>query len=169
MSFQGVIAGADEEKFIISTSAGYGFISEIRNTLSNKKTGKNFIKLTPQSKLVPPIKILPHHQLIVAISSIGRMLIFSLDSLPILPRGKGNKIINIPKAKFESGEEAMTHICLLGAESKLQLHSGKQFKNFSVKDLENYLSDRAKRGLMLPQGYRKVDRVIEVFDVSEDS
>ena len=51
------------------------------------------------------------------------MLIFSLDSLPILPRGKGNKIINIPKAKFESGEEAMTHICLLGAESKLQLHS----------------------------------------------
>jgi topoisomerase-4 subunit A len=58
---------------------------------------------------------------------------------------------------------------LLGAESKLQLHSGKQFKNFSVKDLENYLSDRAKRGLMLPQGYRKVDRVIEVFDVSEDS
>ena len=58
----------DEEKFIISTSAGYGFISEIRNTLSNKKTGKNFIKLTPQSKLVPPIKLLPHHQLIVAIS-----------------------------------------------------------------------------------------------------
>jgi len=169
VSFQGVIAGADEEKFIISTSAGYGFISEIRNTLSNKKTGKNFIKLTPQSKLVPPIKILPHHQLIVAISSIGRMLIFSLDSLPILPRGKGNKIINIPKAKFESGEEAMTHICLLGAESKLQLHSGKQFKNFSVKDLENYLSDRAKRGLMLPQGYRKVDRVIEVFDALEES
>ena len=97
------------------------------------------------------------------------MLIFSLDSLPILPRGKGNKIINIPKAKFESDEEAMTHICLLGAESKLQLHSGKQFKNFSVKDLENYLSDRAKRGLMLPQGYRKVDRVIEVFDASEES
>ena len=37
----------------------------------------------------------------------------------------------------------------------------KQFKNFSVKDLENYLSDRAKRSLILPQGYRKVDRVID--------
>ena len=43
-----------------------------------------------------------------------------------------------------------------------------RYKN-KVKDLENYLSDRAKRGLMLPQGYRKVDRVIEVFDASEES
>ena len=122
--------------------------------LSNKKTGKNFIKLTPQSKLVPPIKILPHHQLIVAISSIGRMLIFSLDSLPILPRGKGNKIINIPRLNLKVRRSNDTYM-FVRTESKLQLHSGNNLK-ISVLKIENYLSDRAKRGLMLPQGYEKL-------------
>jgi topoisomerase-4 subunit A len=34
--------------------------------------------------------------------------------------------------------------------------------SLKLKDLENYLSTRAKRGMMLPQGYRKVDQVIEI-------
>jgi topoisomerase-4 subunit A len=34
--------------------------------------------------------------------------------------------------------------------------------SLKLKDLENYISTRAKRGMMLPQGYRKVDSVIEI-------
>jgi len=32
------------------------------------------------------------------------------------------------------------------------------------KDLQNYISTRAKRGNMLPQGYRKVDSIIEELE-----
>ena len=39
--------------------------------------------------------------------------------------------------------------------------------NLKLKDCENYISRRAKRGLMLPQGYRKVDKVIEIIDLDE--
>jgi topoisomerase-4 subunit A len=34
-----------------------------------------------------------------------------------------------------------------------------------LKDLENYISTRAKRGNMLPQGYRKVDQMIEEVEL----
>ena len=47
------------------------------------------------------------NRFIVAASNIGRLLIFPLSELPILPKGKGNKVVNIPKVKFESGEEFM--------------------------------------------------------------
>jgi topoisomerase-4 subunit A len=90
------------------------------------------------------------------------MLIFDISELPMLPKGKGNKIINIPKPKLLAGEESMNFVCLLSEASTLQIHSGKRFMSLKLKDLENYISTRAKRGMMLPQGYRKVDSVIEI-------
>ena len=33
--------------------------------------------------------------------------------------------------------------------------------------LENYISSRAKRGNMLPQGYRKVDNMIEEVEATD--
>ena len=79
----------------------------------------------------------------------------------------GNKIINIPKPKLLAGEESMNFICLLSDSSTLQIHSGKRFMSLKLKDLENYISTRAKRGMMLPQGYRKVDQVLEITTEDE--
>ena len=97
------------------------------------------------------------------------MFIFGIEELPQLSKGKGNKIINIPTPKFESGEEKMVAVCLLGDISELRIHSGKQFMKVGIKDLENYFAARAKRGLMLPQGYRKVDALEEVIINQEAS
>ena len=47
---------------------------------------------------------------IVAVSSIGKLLIFDLKELPELAKGKGNKLINIPTKKFKSGEERLSLI-----------------------------------------------------------
>ena len=84
--------------------------------------------------------------------------------MPVLGKGKGNKILNIPKAKFESGEESLSHVALLADSSSLRIDSGKQFLTLKIKDLENYISSRAKRGNLLPQGYRKVDSISEEID-----
>ena len=167
VSFQGVIIGTDDQSFVISNTSGYGFISEIRNIVSTKKTGKNFIKIPHEAGLIPPILIKDHHTHLASISSLGRMLVFEINELPNLAKGKGNKIMNIPKPKFLAGEESMSHICLVGKTSSLQIHSGKRHMNLKLKDCENYISSRAKRGLMLPQGYRKVDKVIEIIDLDD--
>jgi len=162
VTFMGTAIGAESSKILIANSAGYGFVSELSNALSNQKKGKAFMKLPEKAELLPPLPLNDSHRHVVAISSIGRMLIFDISELPMLPKGKGNKIINIPKPKLLAGEESMNFICLLSDASTLQIHSGKRFMSLKLKDLENYISTRAKRGMMLPQGYRKVDSVIEI-------
>ena len=149
---------------MISNSAGYGFISEFKNMVSSKKSGKAFMRLPNGAKVLKAIRVEDRHNFIVAVSNIGRLLIFSLSELPTLPKGKGNKVINIPKAKFESGEEFISSVALLANTSSLRIESGKRFLTLKIKDLENYISSRAKRGNMLPQGYRKVDSMSEEID-----
>ena len=158
------LIGNEEEKFMITNSAGYGYVSEFKNMVSSKKSGKAFMKLPQGAKMLKALKVEDDHRFIVAASNIGRLLIFPLSELPILPKGKGNKVVNIPKVKFESGEEFMSHIALLADTSSLRIESGKRFLTLKIKDLENYISSRAKRGNMLPQGYRKVDSMSEEID-----
>ncbi len=168
-SFVATTIGKDEDKFLIASDAGYGFIAQLSDAISGTKSGKNFMKLSKGSSVLGVRSIKNHHTYIAAISNIGRMLIFGIEELPQLSKGKGNKIINIPTPKFESGEEKMVAVYLLGDISELRIHSGKQFMKVGIKDLENYFAARAKRGLMLPQGYRKVDALEEVVINQEAS
>jgi topoisomerase-4 subunit A len=170
VKFISSLIGNDEDKFMIMNTAGYGYISEFKNMVSNKKSGKAFMKIPHEADLLKAIKVRDDHLYIAAVSNIGRLLIFKIDELPILGKGKGNKIINIPTAKFIAKEELMTHAQLVSEASSLRIESGKRFLNLKLKDLENYISTRAKRGNMLPQGYRKVDKMIEEveLEVKED-
>jgi topoisomerase-4 subunit A len=167
--FISTLIGNDDDKYMIMNTAGYGYISEFKNMVSNKKSGRAFMKLPNQAELLRAIKLRDDHIYIAAVSSIGRLLIFKIDELPILPKGKGNKIINIPTSKFLAKEEFMAHAQLFSLTGSLRIESGKRFLTLKLKDLENYISSRAKRGNMLPQGYRKVDRIIEeVENISTD-
>jgi topoisomerase-4 subunit A len=161
VKFISTLIGNDDDKYMIMNTAGYGYISEFKNMVSNKKSGRAFMKLPNEAELLRAIRVRVDHVYIAAVSNIGRLLIFKIDELPILAKGKGNKIINIPTPKFLAKEEFMAHAQLLSLASSLRIESGKRFLTLKLKDLENYISSRAKRGNMLPQGYRKVDSMIE--------
>ena len=42
---------------------------------------------------------------LVAVTNEGRMLVFPVNDLPVLPKGKGNKIIGIPSDRLIKREE----------------------------------------------------------------
>jgi len=161
VKFISTLIGNDDDKYMIMNTAGYGYISEFKNMVSNKKSGKAFMKLPNEAQLLKALRVREDHVYIAAVSNIGRLLIFEINELPVLPKGKGNKIINIPTPKFLAKEEYMAHAQLISPSSSLRIESGKRFLILKLKDLENYISSRAKRGNMLPQGYRKVDNMIE--------
>ena len=96
---------------------------------------------------------------IAAITNQGRMLVFPCSELPQLARGKGNKIIGIPKPSFESGEDFLQEVITLREGEELKLISGKRYFSIKYKDLENFSGNRGRRGNFLPKGFRKVDRV----------
>jgi topoisomerase IV subunit A len=157
VKFVSSLIGNDDDKYMIMNTAGYGYISEFKNMVSNKKSGRAFMKIPNNADLLKAIRVRDDHIYIAAISNIGRLLIFKIDELPMLAKGKGNKIINIPTAKFVAKEEFMAHAQLISLSSSLKIDRvGKGSLTLKLKDLENYISSRAKRGNMLPQGYRKV-------------
>ena len=169
VNFISALIGEPDDKFIFTNTAGYGYISEFSNTISNKKTGKAFMKIPEGASLIKSQKLREDHQYIAAVSSIGKLLIFRLDELPILPKGKGNKIINIPTAKFKSKEEKMLDIQLLAEDSNLVVHYGTKTRSLPFKDWQHYVSSRAKRGNILAGHLKRVESISEEVKVKDSA
>ena len=153
--------GADVDKFLIMNSGGYGYIAEYKNMISNKKSGRAFMRLPENAEMLKAIPLRNDHTHIAAVSNIGKLLIFEISELPILGKGKGNKIINIPKDKLAAGEEFMAHAQLLAIDSSLRIEVGKRFVTLKPKDWSEYILTRAKRG-------KKVGKLINIERLVEE-
>jgi topoisomerase-4 subunit A len=94
---------------------------------------------------------------IVAVTSVGNMLVIPLADLPEMAKGKGNKIINIPGAKLKSGEECVVAMTLVQEGEKLTIVSGQRHKTMPGAEVDEYAGERGQRGFKLPRGFRKVD------------
>ena len=96
---------------------------------------------------------------IVAATTEGYMLVIPLAELPQMVRGKGNKIINIPSAKFKAREEYVQAIGLIEEGEKLVVHAGKKYKTMKTDEVMEHAGERGRRGNKLPRGYQNVDRI----------
>src|SRR3546814_3661105 len=72
---------------------------------------------------------------IVAVTSAGHLLAFPVSELPELDKGKGNKIIEIPKAK--RGTEHVVAIAAVSPGGTLSVKSGARTMSLSFKDLRS--------------------------------
>lgn len=169
-SFEQLLTGADDQRIILASSQGYGFINTLGNLDSNQKAGKNVINLAADSRLLSvaridaPVKmadntddettkldISPDH--VAVVTNAGYLLIFALDDLPEQARGKGNKLI-----KLKDGEEVLT-ITPLSQQNSLVITAGKRHVTLKPNDLANYTGSRGNRGGQLPRGFQNVTSV----------
>ena len=168
VQFISSIIGNDESRFLIMNTAGYGYISEYKNMISNKKTGRAFMKLPENAKMLKAIPVREDHSYIAAVSNIGKLLIFELNELPVLGKGKGNKIINIPKDKLKADEEFMAHAQVLSSDSSLMIEVGKRSVTLKPKDWQQYILSRAKRGKKVGK-LINIERLTEVVNNSDNN
>jgi topoisomerase-4 subunit A len=87
------------------------------------------------------------------------MLAFLLKDLPELPKGKGNKIINVLSKEFKSGSDFLKHLFLVPEECLLTLFSGRRHFKLTPGNFSEFIGTRAQRGRKLPRGFRNVDSV----------
>jgi topoisomerase IV subunit A len=158
--FVSVIMGRPEDLFLVSSDAGYGFVCRLEDMISRNKSGKALLSVPKGARVLPPVAVRSlEDDRIVAVSSEGYMLVTPLSELPQLPRGKGNKIINIPSAKLKTREEYVASIILIQGDEKLTIHAGKQHKTMKPDEVAEHLAERGRRGSKLPRGYQKVDAI----------
>jgi topoisomerase-4 subunit A len=162
-TFCGLLMGDDEQRVLLATDAGYGFVAKMADLYTKNRSGKALISIPKGGQILPPIaNVNVEDGLVVAMSNEGRMLAFPLSELPELARGKGNRIINIPTSRLQSREEFMLTVAVVAEGQSLVIYSGKRHHNVKFSDLEHYIGERGRRGNKLPRGFQKVDRVAVV-------
>ena len=156
-TFTHLLAGNADDIVVLVNHWGYGFKTSLKEFLSKNKAGKALVTLANNERLLTPLLTTQENHFIAVVTAQGRLLIFPLNELPTLPKGKGNKLIQIPSADLQSGNDFVTAFTILPPETALKVISGKRTLTLKIQDLEPYMGYRAKRGLALPRGFQRVE------------
>lgn len=144
-----VLAGHADTRVLLATADGYGFLCRLGDMTATKRAGKQFINLEGGSRLLAPVLYAQgENQHLVALSSTGRLLIFTLDQMKELSGGgKGVIIIGL-----DAGEE-LAAACVAGDSVTLlaSTRGGKAVEfNLAARDWEAWLGKRARKGKPAP-------------------
>jgi len=155
--FCGVVIGEPTQNYLLGSEAGYGFIVKLEDLYGKNRNGKTVLNLPNGAKPLQPLLVRDEEKdFLVAVTNIGRMLIFPLKELPHLIKGKGNKIIGIPSKKVLDREEFMVQMILLQEKELLVLCSNNKRLSLKPSDWKHYLGERGRRGNKLPRAYQKL-------------
>ena len=159
--FDALTAGDNDTRLILATDFGYGFVTRFEALTGRNKAGKQIITLSDNARvLAPQVSADPARDRIVVVTTEGHLLMFSVAELPELDKGKGNKLIEIPKAKLSSGDERVAGVAVVTeGKGEITLFAGQRKLTLKWSDLVEYGGNRATRGGVLPRGLRRVERI----------
>ena len=147
-----VVMASEQQELLMASDAGYGFICKFEDLIARNKAGKALISLPENAKVMEPKTLASATALVVAMTSAGRMLIFSAKDLPALSKGKGNKIVTIPAANAKERSELLVKLLLISDQASLEFHSGKRKIVLKPEDLQKFRAERGRKGSTLPRG-----------------
>jgi topoisomerase IV subunit A len=158
--FVSVAIGPENQQHLLASDFGYGFVTDLANLQSKNQKGKAMLKVPAGANALPALAVEDRErQCLAAFTSAGYLLVIALGELPVLPKGKGNKIIQIPRKKLSEREEILKHLVVFDPQDSLVITSGKRTFKLTPETLKDYMAERGRRGKKLPRGFRSVDRV----------
>ena len=149
-----------EAVLVMASSLGYALRVAVEQTMTRSRAGKQVLNPGRDGEAVAmmPLGDLKN-TLVAAVTSGGYLLLVDANEIPLLSKGKGNKLINIPKLKRETEGELLSTITCLEKRQGLTIRVGNRAKNISWDELAKYQGKRGQRGTMLPKLLRKVSSI----------
>jgi len=158
-AFRSLAIGPPEARVVLSSDAGYGFVTALENLHSRNRAGKQALSVPDGHDVLPIAPVADGDEgVIVCATTDGYLLAYYLTELPEMARGKGNKLINIPPKARKAGEKMAGAIAIAAGQDCL-VWAGQRYLRLSWSDTENYWGERAQRGRKLPRGFQKVTRL----------
>ena len=153
VGFKQVFIADDEAEVVALSSKGYGFKTQAKQLDTNAKAGKAFLTL-PENATVMPLTSVDQATHLALLTSTGRLLILELSELPVLNKGKGNKLIQLEE------KDQIVFMTRLTLDEILQVVAGQQQLKLKGDDLQKYIGKRASKGQLLPRGYQKANKLL---------
>jgi Type IIA topoisomerase (DNA gyrase/topo II, topoisomerase IV), A subunit len=152
VGFKQVFIAEDETEVLAMSSKGYGFKTQAKNLDTNAKAGKAFLSLS-EGAAVMNLTAIENATHLALLSSAGRLLLVELDELPVLNKGKGNKLIQL------EAKDQIVSMTTLNLDEIIQVLAGNQQLKLKGDDLQKYVGKRASKGVLLPRGYQKANKL----------
>ncbi|TYL41713.1 DNA topoisomerase IV subunit A [Dickeya sp. ws52] len=154
-----VLMAADNQRLLLASDAGYGFICTFADLVARNRVGKAVLTLPDHARVLPPLELQRDDELLLTITAAGRLLLFPVADLPALSKGKGNKIVSIPAAQLASGDDRILWLMTIAPQSSVTLYAGKRKYSLRPEELQKYQASRGCKGTALPRGLQRVDRI----------
>ena len=157
-NFAGVMTGAPDDLYLLTTDAGYGFIAKLGELYAKNKAGKGVLRVGAGAKVLPPQRV-PNlaDDWVASATNTGNLLVFLVAELPEMTKGKGIKLINIPTARHAKHEEYVAATAVFSEGTDLVIYGGgKQPLILHSKDIKKYIGERAQRGNKLPKAHQQI-------------
>lgn len=132
-----------ERKRVVASNAGYGFIVPESELDSARKAGKQAVNPPKGSRVTicQPVE----GDFLAVIGTNKKLLIFPLDELPEMSRGKGVKLQNY------RGKDALADLMTFHKEDGLIVKTGDRHRAFP--EWEEWIGKRAQAGKAAPKGF----------------
>ena len=139
-----------QRKLVIASKSGRGFITQEENLIAQTRNGKQILKLSDGEIAHKAILIDPEHDHLAALGSNRKLLIFPLNELPELNRGRG-----VILQRYASGE--LSDITTLKISEGLSWRSGQQGIRTET-DIKRWMGKRGQTGSVVPKGFSRANK-----------
>ncbi|MCG3202876.1 MAG: DNA topoisomerase 4 subunit A [Gammaproteobacteria bacterium] len=163
-TFAGVMLGNAESQFVLATEAGYGFLARLEDLCAKNKAGKSVLSVTQGGVVAPAPAVNPDSDVLLIVTRQGRALVFPVRQLPVMNKGKGLKLIQIPATEVAKGTDGVIAVLAIPGGAAVRIHSGQRYMTLKFGDLAGFRGERGRRGEKLPRGYQRVERVTLAVD-----
>jgi topoisomerase-4 subunit A len=148
-----VVDAQPGKKYLFANSGGTGFVVKSEDLLTRVKAGKTFMTLEEGEEPIRPALVpneIPANKslLAAAFSENGRMLLFPVDELKEMARGRGITLMGL------DDQEKLVAVGFADSKSVTVAGTSRSGKERTVKvtgaDLGKHILHRARKGCLLP-------------------
>ncbi len=140
---------APDQKLLLANREGKGFVVSSNDVLAQTKNGKQIMSVDDNGDARICRAIPKDHTHIATIGNNRKMLVFPLDQIPELNKGKG-----VILQKFKDGE--LSDLKTFNLKEGLTFLSGT--RDMTVANVKEWIGDRAGSGKMPPNGFPRSNR-----------
>ena len=136
---------------LFTSESGYGFLCRSEELLSSNRNGKSIVK-NKQSNIIKPVEVdTKKFNYYLLVTNNQYLILSKLDDIPILTKGKGVKLINIPKSE---DNEKVIFSGVISTDQRLEISAeNKRSKYIEFKELQPYIMTRTRRGKKIEQKF----------------
>ena len=136
-----------DQKFVVASNDGRGFIVKAEDVLAQTKNGKQILNLDDSGKAVAFAPVAGDS--IAVIGTNRKMLIFPIGELPEMARGRG-----VILQKYSGGE--LSDVKVFNLKEGLTWQSGDRTRTET--DLRSWKGERAQAGKLAPNGFNRSNK-----------